>query len=101
MRRAGANKILAITSAGYCAGLIVRVGAGADDRRIADSPGQLVCHSTGGGRSRQITVLIQRDRANRAVPIVFRDKKLLAAHSTVLFLFLTFLQRVPAFLRQK
>src|SRR5438552_14587729 len=55
MRRASANKILAITSAGYRAGLIVRVGAGADDRRIADSPGQLVCHSTGGGRSGQIT----------------------------------------------
>src|SRR5437867_13455358 len=101
MRRAGANKILAITSAGYRAGLIVRVGAGTDDRRIADSAGQLVCHSAGGSRCGQIPVLIQRDSANRAMSIVFRDKKFLAADATVLFRFLNFLQRVPAFLRKK
>src|SRR5216110_982878 len=100
MRRAGANKKLAVTGAGHGARLIVRIGASADDRRIADSPRQLVCHSASRSRRRQIPALIQRDRADRPVPIVFGDKKFLAADATVLFRFFNFLQRVPAFLRK-
>src|SRR6478672_3639375 len=101
MSRAGANKILAVTSAGHRASLIVGIGAGADNRRVADSPGQLVCHSAGGSRRGQITFLIQRDSSDGAVSIMFRDKKFLAADAAMLFRFLNFLQRVPAFLGKK
>src|SRR2546427_11236664 len=101
MSRAGTNKILAIAGTGPGAVLIVRIGPGAYDRRVADSPRQFVVHPAGRSRRRQITSLIQRDSAHRAVPTIFRDKKSLAADAAVVFRFINFLQCVPAFLRKK
>src|SRR5438046_10140301 len=100
MRRADTNKILAVTGAGYRAGLIVRIRAGADDRRVADSPRHLVCHSPSRSCRGQIPAPIQRDRSDRSVPIVLGDKKILAAKATVLFRFFTFLPPVPPIPRQ-
>ena len=75
MRRCGTNEIFAVACTGNRAGLIVRVRAGPDHRRVADSPGHFVCRPAGRSRRRQITVLIQRNGTNGAMSILISNEK--------------------------
>ena len=62
----GANEILAVPRGRHGTGLIVGIGARADDRHIANTPEALVRHATGRGPCRNIAVLIERYSAHRA-----------------------------------
>src|SRR6478736_1091268 len=102
MRRCSTNEIFSVASAGNRAGLIVRVSARANHRRVADSSGHLVCCPTSRSCRGQITVFVQRDRTNGAVSILIGDQKTLACSTgPVLFCSLHLLQSVPSFLRKK
>src|SRR6476659_1180181 len=102
MRRYGTNEIFTVASTGNRAGLIVRVSARANHRRVADSSGHLVCCSAGRSCSGHITVFIKRDRTNGAVLILIGDQKALPRSTRpVLFGSLHLLQSVPSLLRKK
>src|SRR4029079_17934406 len=102
MRRRGTNEIFAIACAGNCTGLIVRVSARADQRRVPDSSGHFVCCPTSRSRRGQITVLIQRNGTNSAVSILIGDQKTLPCSAgPVLFCSLHLLQSVPSLLGKK
>src|SRR5262245_37469761 len=60
-----ADKDLAGAGAGDAAGVIVGVGAGADERRVADAPGQPVRQPAGRGAGRQVAVTVQGGGADR------------------------------------
>src|ERR1700730_11148866 len=101
MGHGGANKIFSVPGTGNGAGLIVCVSAGANNWRVADSPGPLVGHPTSGSSGSQITVLVQRDCAHGTMSIFLGDEKLLPAAPALLFGFLNFLQGVPPLLGEK
>src|SRR3954471_24685471 len=102
MRHSRTNKIFAIAGTGYGAGLIIRVSAGADYRRVADASGQFVCCTAGRSRRRQVAVLIQGDGADGAMSILVGDHNGLArAAGAMFFGSLNLLQSVPAFPREK
>src|SRR6478752_9352237 len=102
MRRCSTNEIFSVASTGNRAGLIVRVSARANHRRVADSSGHLVCCSASRSRRGQISVLIQRNGTNGAVSILIGDQKACPGSAgLILFGSLHLLQSVPAFLRKK
>src|SRR5215468_151596 len=102
MRRRSTNEIFAVTGTGDGAGLIVRVGAGANYRRVANSSGHFVCRSAGRSRGGQITVLIKRNGTNGAVSILIGDYKAFPVTArTIFFRSLHLLQGIPALLRKK
>src|SRR5213075_3260592 len=68
----GADKEFAIAGRGNSTGLVVRVGAGADNRRVADSARPFIRISAGGGGGRQVARLIERNGADGPVPIRIR-----------------------------
>src|SRR6185312_91453 len=65
MRGHGADVVLAPAGAGHRA-IAVRVGARADDRRVADAAPALVGHATGRGAGGKIALRIQRHRTHGA-----------------------------------
>src|SRR5215471_35314 len=102
MRRRSTNEIFAVTGTGDGAGLIVRLGAGANYRRVANSPGHFVCRPAGRSRGGQITVLIKRNGTNSAVSILIGDYKAFPVTARAnLFRSLHLLQGIPALLRKK
>ena len=62
-----AHEIFALAGARDGAAAIAGIGAGADDRRIADAAGGLVGVAAGRGRGREMALGVARDRADRAV----------------------------------
>src|SRR5438876_9410971 len=102
MRRDSTNEIFAVAGTRDRTGLIVRVSAGADHRRVPDSAGHLVCCSAGRSCRGQISVLIQRNRTNGAVSILIGNEKTCpGATGAILFRSLHLLQSVPSLLRKK
>ena len=101
MRHGSANKKFTIAGARNSTRRVVRVGAGADNRRITDAAGFFVCRSPGRRRRGEISALIERNRADRTMSILVRDDKFLFACSAAFFSLLNFLERIPAFLREK
>src|SRR5215472_5671311 len=102
MRRRSTNEIFAVTGTGDGTGLIVRVGAGANYRRVANSSGHLVCRPAGRSRGGQITVLIKRNGTNGTVSILIGDYKAFPVTArAILFRGLHLLQGIPALLRKK
>ena len=61
-----ADEVFAAAGRGDRAGRVVRVGAGADDRRVADAAPALVRHAAGRGRGGEVAVPVARDGADRA-----------------------------------
>src|SRR6185503_10708419 len=74
------------------AALIVRVGAGADDRRVADTAEALVGQPAGRGAGCEVAVLVERHRADRAVMVLGLRRLLLFGCQLVL-------QRFPGAVR--
>ena len=60
------HEVLAAARRGDGASRVVRVSAGADDRRVADAAPALVRHAAGRGRGGEVAVLVARDGADRA-----------------------------------
>ena len=67
---------------------IVRVGPGADDRRVADPAKLLVRRPAGGSAGREVAGLVERDCADGAVLVLVAHR-----HGPCAFIFL---QRLPA-----
>ncbi len=65
---------------------LLRIGAGADERTVADPPGGLVGVAAGGGRGGEIAGAIERDRADRAVLFRFARRGQRAGRSASLHL---------------
>ena len=61
-----ADEVLAAAGRRNRAGRVVGIGAGADDRRIADAAPALVRHAARGGCGREVAIPVARDRADRA-----------------------------------
>src|SRR5215470_1442348 len=58
--------VLALAGSGDRTGVIARVGARADERRVADAAAVLVGQTSGGGRGGEIPGAIERHRADSA-----------------------------------
>src|SRR4029453_15505717 len=102
MGRRSTNEIFAVAGTRYRARLMVRLRAGANHRRVADSSGHFVRCSAGGSRGGQITVLIKRNGTNGAVSILIGDYKALPVTArAILFRSLNLLQGIPALLRKE
>src|SRR5262249_15926266 len=102
MRRRSTNEIFAVTGTGDGAGLILRVGASANYRRIANSSGHFVCRAASRSRGGQITVLIESNGSNGTVSILIGDYKAFPVTARmILFPSLHLLQGIPALLRKK
>src|SRR6266404_3139137 len=101
MRHGCANKIFAVTRARHSAGRVVRISPSANDGRIADPTGFFVARSAGRGGRGQIPTLIESDRADRSMSVLICDNELLFASRAAFLGFLNFLERIPAFLREK
>src|SRR5262249_34570771 len=99
MRCCSTDEILSVAGTRDGASLIVSVRASSDNWRIADSSWHFVCRPARRSRGSQITVLIQRDRANRAVSVLIGDYESFSGTvRTLLFSSFHFLQGIPAFL---
>ena len=61
-----ADEVLADTGAGDGASVVVGVGAGADERRIADAAGEFGLHATGGGGGGEVAFGVAGDGADGA-----------------------------------
>ena len=64
---ADADEIFARAGRRDRAAAVVGIGAGADDRRIADPAPALAGEAAGRGRGGDMALLVERDRADRAV----------------------------------
>ncbi len=63
-----ADEVLAMAGSADGAGAVVGIGAGADDRRIADATPLLVGHAAGRSACGEVAVTVQRHRANGREP---------------------------------
>src|SRR6202011_2143690 len=91
----------AIAGAGDSACEIVRVGAAANDRCVADSTGQFVCLPAGGRCRRQLSISIQRHGSDRSLEILFAEEEFLVAAATSFFSGFCLLERGPWGLSEK
>src|SRR5438874_3008521 len=67
------HEVFAVTRARHRATAIVRVGARADDGRVADAPGPFVRVAAGGSGGGKIADLVERNRADCSVPVLIAD----------------------------
>jgi hypothetical protein len=67
VRRDDAHEVLAFAGARDRGNAVLRIGAGADGRRIADAARELVVESPGRGGRGEVAVDVEGDGADRAV----------------------------------